>query len=85
MIEKQEHFSPLQNLLSKCGLQQGYLDGEHDLVYPEGRSVFKGLSLEIFSNGLPACLTGHESPGGTLILLLSLGGLNSVNHIEEFS
>lgn len=81
MVSKQEHFPPLQNLLSKCGLKQEYLDGERDLVSPEVRSVFKGLSLEIFSNGLPACLTSHKSPGGTLILLFSLGGLISVNEV----
>lgn len=36
---------------------------------PEGRSVFKGLSLEIFSNDLPACLLGHEMWSGTNLVL----------------
>lgn len=39
---------------------------ENTIWYPpEVRSIFKGLRLEIFSNGLPACLTGHESGGGS--------------------
>lgn len=29
------------------------------------RSVFKGLSLEIFSNDLPACLVDYEMWSGT--------------------
>lgn len=36
---------------------------------PEGRSVFKGLSLEIFSNDLPACLLGLEMWSGTNLVL----------------
>lgn len=41
---------------------------------PEGRSVFKGLSLEIFSNDLPACPLGHEMWGGTNRVLFSQPG-----------
>ena len=65
IVQKLKHFSPLQNLLSKCGLQQEHLDGEYDLVSPWGGINFQRIKLEIFSSDLPACLTDHESWVGT--------------------